>query len=200
MRSRQKKGDRRNREVPEAGVARALVGAEKQARIFQRTLVTQSSISTGATGYLGVLNAASSANATSAVNWGSYQAIALEWRVKGIQLELMPIVSAQTTATTPPPTEVYSCAYSSDDVPTAALAVAQGPGGKTQWGMRPIKVTATPKGFANANLWIPTSGAMPAVNAFGIMIADNGTVPASTATTVYFRATIRYLVEFRSFT
>jgi hypothetical protein len=190
---------RRSGQDPEKIAERAIDAAGRQTRVFKRTLVTESTISTGATGYLGVLNAASSANATSAVNWGSYSAIAQEYRVLAIELEMHPIVNAQTTATTPSPTVVYACSYSSDDIPSAYQQVAQGPGGKTFSGYRPIKFAASSKGFPGAKLFVGVGAAIATNNTFGIMAADSGTVPASTASTAYFRATIRYVVEFRSF-
>jgi len=170
----------------------------RQARIFRRTLCSVGVISTTALGFVGVVNAASSGNATSAVNWSSYEAVALEYRVLAVEVEIMPIVNSQTTPTTPAPTLLAVCAFSSDDLPTTFGQVAQGPGGKTKNALRPIRFAASAKSFPNASLWTASAAAVPTANLFGVMIADPGSVPASTASIPYFRVVVRYAVEFRS--
>jgi hypothetical protein len=188
---------RRGRD-PTTVAIREITLVNRQARIFRRALDTTAVLSTSAGGFLGVQNVAASANVTSAVNWSSYEAIALEYRVLAVQIEIFPIVNAQTSPTTPAPTMYAICAYSSDDVPTTYGQVAQGPGALVRNGYRPTKFGASSKDFPNAKLWAPVTGAVPAANIFGIVLADPGSIPASTASTAYFRVTIKYLVEFRS--
>lgn len=198
QRSRQAKKNAGQRRDPEQSAMAVIRSVGHQARIFKRTLCSVGVISTSALGFIGVTNVASSGNATSAVNWSSYEAIALEFRVIAVEVNIMPIVNAQTTPTTPAPSLLAICAFSSDDLPTTFGQVAQGPGGKTKNGYRPITFAASAKDFPNAMLWTPSSGAVPTANLFGVMLADPGSVPASTASIPYFRIVVRYAVEFRS--
>lgn len=176
-----------------------MVSVERQARVFSRVLVTSALILTNGSGVIGVQNVASSTNVTSAANWGNFQGIALEFRVTGLEAVIMPIVNSQTSGTTPAPSMVAVCAYSSDGIPTAFNDVAQGPGAKIYSGYRPINFTASSKGFPNAKLWnVITGGVTPTDNIFGIVMADPGTSPFSTPSAGYFRIVVKYLVEFRS--
>jgi hypothetical protein len=201
QRSRKSKGNAKRVQDrdPAATTMHQMVMVERQARTFSRVLVTSALILTNASGVIGVQNIASSTNVTSAANWGNFQGIALEFRVTGLEVDILPIVNSQTSGTTPAPSMVAVCAYSSDGIPTAFNDVAQGPGAKIYSGYRPIRFTASSKGYPNAQLWnVITGGVTPSDNIFGIVMADPGTSPFSTPSAGYFRIVVKYLVQFRS--
>jgi hypothetical protein len=203
MRGQQKSRKARrgaNQKDPEKHAELQIEKIASQGRILKRVLITSSTVSTGAGGFIGVTNVASSSNVSSAINWGSYQAIAVEYRVTGIELEIFPVVNSNTVTASPAPTMLAACAYSSDTVPSSWSTVAQGPGSKSFSGMERCTFACDTKGFPGCRLWIPIASAPTLPNVFGVVIADPGTAPASAAVTVYFRILIRYLTEFRSLT
>jgi hypothetical protein len=206
MKGKQSRAARRSggksRRDPEITAMTQIEQPLRQTRTFTKTLTTSGTIVTGATGYIGTINAAESSGVTSAVNWTALQSTCLEYRVLAVEIQVFPIVNSQTTSTTPAPNMLFVCAYSSGEAPASVGAVSQGPGAKVFDGYRSFKFAASAKQFGNAHLWtqmaatIPVSGNYP--GAFGIYLADQGVVPASTASTVYFRVLIKYLTQFRS--
>lgn len=199
--SRRSKKERGNgtRRDPEVATLAAIEITNRQARTFKRVLITSSSISTTAGGVIGVDTLASSSNVTVASNWADFQGIALEYRVLAVEAEIFPIVTSCTSPTVPSPTMLAMSAWSSDAIPSSWNAVAQGPGAKLFLGNQKMKFAASVKNNPNAKLWTGITATIATANIYGIMFADPGTAPISAASTPYFRALVRYLVEFRSF-
>jgi hypothetical protein len=195
MRARKSKAKQQSTDVR---VPRELTVASAENRVFRRLLSESGTLTTGAGGYVGLVQVIGTNNITSAGSWGSYAAVALEYRVRAIEVTFIPVVNAQTNFTTPVPCMLAVGVYSSGLVPSTYPGVAEGPNSSIHNALRPFKKSAEAKNFPNSLFWTAVGSAIATANTYGIVAVDPATVPAGPATTVFMRFTARFLVEFRS--
>jgi len=195
-----RKGKGRRTESTQVAVPRQMAGVLGEYRIYRKVLSANGSISTGGTGFLGVLTSPDfgSAFANSATNFSGVGAGFMEYRCAAIEIQAVPVVNSCTTNATPPPTAVAVSNWGSGLLPTTFAQVVESNDAKFVNALRPFKVCASMKNRPNAQFWTAINATQVAGNSYGIVIADQGVAPAATATSVYFRFVAKYLVEFRS--
>lgn len=177
---------------------RMIAGAQKQERLWNKVAVTYSSLSTNASGYLGVVPLCSNSNATSSADWSALSAVALEWRCLCMEVDVIPVQTDITSLTSPPPNAVSVCSWSSGLAPVLFADVVGGPGGKMHQLTKGIQRTVSVKGFNDGLLFAATNATPPSGNTYGLTIADPGSIPAGPVSTVVARIVVKYLVQFRS--
>jgi hypothetical protein len=171
---------------------------QRQARIIQRVICDHFQISTNVSGIVAIQSVVTSGGVTGTPNWAAFAGAAIEYRVKGIQIELMPIVSSQTNVTTPSPCYLIISAYSSFSVPATFGQLLEGPGSQMFNGFQKMKFAASPKGYLDADMWISTSSGVASTESYGICLAGPPSAPVAAVSQTYFRGVVKYLVDFRS--
>jgi hypothetical protein len=177
---------------------RSIEAAQRQSRIIRRVVCDHASISTNGSGVVAVQSLFTSSGVTGTANWASFAGSAIEYRVRGIEVQIFPLVDAQTNLTSPAPAYLVFCAYSSFSAPATFQQVMEGPGSKVVSGFLQSKFAATPKGYIDSELWTPCTAGVATTENFGIMVAGPPTAPVAAISSTYFRVVAKYLIEFRS--
>jgi roadblock/LC7 domain-containing protein len=172
--------------------------SQRQTRIVRRVCSDVITLATNASGFVALTTLASSGLVTSSLNWASYAGAAIEYRVAGLEVLIFPVVNSQTNLTTPVPSFLAVCGFSSGTVPATIGQIIEGPGGKILTGHRPTRFAVGMKGYQDAHLWTPTTGAIVTTEQYGIACMGTTATPAAVASSTYFKIVIKYLVDFRS--
>jgi hypothetical protein len=186
------------RDGGESVIFREIQVGQRQARVITRVICDHFQISTNGSGIVALQSVVTSGGVTGTPNWASYAGAAIEYRVKGIQIELMPIVPAQTNVTTPSPCYLIIAAYSSFSLPATYGQLLEGPGSQMFNGFQKMKFAASPKGYIDADMWISTSSGVASTEMYGICLAGPPSAPVAAVSQTYFRGVVKYLVQFRS--
>jgi len=194
------KAGRKSRANSQVTVPRQMSAILGEYRIYRKVLSANGSISTGGTGFLGVLTSPDfgSAFANSATNFSGVGAGFMEYRCAALEVQAVPVVNSCTTNATPPPTAVAVSNWGSGLLPTTFAQVVESNDARFINALRPFKISASMVNRPNAQFWTAINATQVAGNSYGIVIADQSVAPAATATSVYFRFVAKYLVEFRS--
>jgi hypothetical protein len=170
--------------------------------IVRRRLVSTSTLSTSAGGFITANNVTTDA-ARGTSDFASFQARYLQFRVRAMRMRLVPLVDVTTAVTagggavTPHPTCLAFAAYRGGNTYTSFASVLTGASGKFFNGReRVIEYIADWKANPDAKLWCDTNAAIPVEQRFGVQFQDTGTAPASSANTAYYRMVTDYDVEF----
>jgi len=161
-------------------------------------MTTNTTISTGVTGFIGTVTCASSSNITAVADWASVVPLFLEYRVTAMELTIAPNVNSQTVVASASPSLLAVCQFSSGTSPANFSDVVVASSSKIYDARKMIRQYVDYRGFNDAQLWTSVANSPAADLVYGLTCADPGSAPASTASTVYFRLIVRYLVEFRS--
>jgi hypothetical protein len=197
MKARRGGGD--NAIVPAAAVGRLASANQRAERVVTRVLAAEGLITTTAAGYVAIGTSIGSSNAVQAApNWSAFSNAALEYRVVGIEMDIMPINCVNTSTTQFPPCFLATGTWSSGTAPTILADVVEGPNGKVHDGFRRIRACASAKGNPDALLWTAIATAIPAADAYGIVLCGSSTAPAGPISTVVYRTLTRWIVQFRS--
>jgi len=188
----------RNPDQPEILVFKQISLAQRQTRVITRVICDHFSISTNASGLVALQTIASSGGVTSAGNWLSFAGAATEYRCRGIEVEVFPLVPAQTNLTSPAPCYLAFAPWSSATIPTGFVQLLEGPGCKVLPGFKSMKFAASSKGYVDASLWTSTTAGIVSAEQFGICVSGPPSAPVAAISSTYFRGIVRWLVDFRS--
>jgi len=169
----------------------------KEKRLWRKVLAHNGNISTTVGGYVAGAAVTGSNAVTACSNWSTASALALEYRVLGLELEFFPYLNDQNSYTTPSPAYFAVCAYSSGVALTTLDLILEGPQGKVVDGRRPFKFSASTKGFMDALSWTATNATIGTTNTFGCCLIGAQGI-AGPVSTIVLLWTVKYLVEFRS--
>jgi hypothetical protein len=169
----------------------------KEKRLWRKVLAHNGTISTSVGGFVIGQSLTGSNAVTACSNWTDASALALEYRVLGIECEFFPYVNDQTTYTTPAPAYIALCAYSSGVALTTMDLILEGPQGKVVDGRKPFKFSVSTKGFMDGLSWFATNASITTSNTYGVCLIGASGI-AGPASTIVYVWTVKYLTEFRS--
>jgi hypothetical protein len=196
-RKKKTKGNR-NPNAAEAMIFKQVEFGQRQARVISRVIADHFQIGTNASGIIALQSVVTSGGVTSTPNWASFAGAAIEYRVRGIQIQIMPITNAQTSLANPAPCYLVISSYSSFSMPATFGQLLEGPGSRMYEAFKMMKFAATPKGYPDADEWISTSSGVASTESYGICLAGPQSAPVAGLSFTYFRGIVKYLVEFRS--
>jgi hypothetical protein len=93
-----------------------------------------------------------SGQVTSAISFSALFTLFEEYRVVGMEVEVFPLVNAQTSLATPAPSMLAIGKMSSGTSPATYQEIAQAPESKIVNGLRPFKFVCSAKGFVDGLL------------------------------------------------
>jgi len=191
------KKSRKSNAPTDSVVHRNMLNLTHETRIIRRVLSTAGTVTTNVSGFFGVLAITNSSQVNSCPGWSTVSGSFQEYRVPAIEVLFFPVVNANVATANAPPNLVTVCTYSSGVAPSAFQQVAEGPNTSAHSSTQCFKKAATFKGFGDGQLWTAVSNSIASTYTYGISLADPGTAPASSPSTVYMRYLIKFLVEFR---
>jgi len=169
----------------------------KEKRLWRKVLAHNGALTSSIGGYV-IGQAVTGTNGViNCSQWADAIALALEYRVLGIELEFFPYLNDQNSYTTPSPPFIALCAYSSGVSLTTLDTILEGPQGKVVDGRKPFKFSVSAKGFMDGLSWFASNTTISTSNTYGVCCIG-ATGIAGPASTVMYLWTVKYLVEFRS--
>lgn len=202
--SSRRKGRKQMEKNNQVAIPKLLESRQNGLRTWQRVLVLDSTtITTSAGGFI-LPTAISSAGVSSATSFTAHAALALEYRVRAMEIEFYPLINSVSSAVAAPPPVIWSCNWSSGNVPVSVAGISEGANGRRHNGRMPFIVSASfgpennRKGFIDGQTYCSTGSSISSVNSYGISFCDQNVAPAGPASTVVFRLSQRWLVEYRS--
>jgi len=129
-----------------------------------------------------------------AAEWSSFAARYQQFRVRAIRIKGYTTQPVQTATVTHG--VLFRADYLGTAVPSTAVQVFSDEACRTGATYKDFVDIVTWKLNPNAELWNPTSAAIPAANQFAWVCAS-ATTPALTTGTTYFAYTVEWEVEFR---
>ncbi len=184
--------------LPPSKVPRAVKLTQREYRVMRKVFAHSGTLSTNASGFIAEQAICGNNSVQASTGWASASGAFLEYRVVGIELKVFPLVNCQTSLTTPAPTCIAMCAYSSGLASTTFDEVAEGPGSIIVDGRKPWTYCVSAKGNIDGMQWTATNVAIPSGESYGIIVASDLAAPAATVSAVYFRWVAKYLTELRS--
>ncbi len=174
-------------------------GELASANLLYRRMMTiaETSITTSAGGLIPAAGVTSSASVTSCADWTSCASMYSSYRVRRILVRAFPFFVVNTTAVTVPAL-AWVVPFYGGLFPTSAAGFTDSSGVKCVSGYKEWVFTADTLKKDNdldSHLWTPTNATIPATEQFGIAIMGNAV--ASTASTVVWRYTAFFEVEFK---
>lgn len=166
--------------------------------LYRRMMtIAETSISTNAGGVIAAVGVTSSSSVTSCADWTSCASMYSSYRVRRILIKAFPFFVVNTTAVTVPAL-AWVVPFYGGLLPTTAAGFTDSSNVKCVSGYREWVFTANTLKKDNdldSHLWTPTNATIPATEQFGVAIMGNAV--ASTASTVVWRYTTFYEVEFK---
>lgn len=170
--------------------------AAKAAVFVRRMALSYSTLSTGVGGTLAWSAIANTSNVqVSCPDFASCANIYGAYRVRAMEVHLLPAFVVNTTAVTVPLC-VATCTFQAGAAPANYAAIVDGSNVQMLSGYKQYKLTCDDRRDPNARLWTPTSAAVPTGNNFGIVIC--GSTTTSTASTLIWAVQAWAVVEFQS--
>jgi hypothetical protein len=167
--------------------------------VTRRICAAATNISTTAGGLLLATTLASSSAASAASDFASYAALFTSYRVKAVKTTLLPyfpvpLFNGVGTVVVPP--SIASSEFRGGLGGATYQSIADGAKSRFLSGYKSYALTADYSKDNDAQLWTPTTSAIPAAESYGILAM--GTATAATANTAIWVANPEYLIEFRA--
>jgi len=159
--------------------------------------LSDSAVSTNGAGVIPATTMIATGSVTSCADWASCAAMYSSYRVRAIRVIALPAFVANTTAVTVPAL-IYVVPYYGGVIPSTISGFADTSGAIAVSGYKSMKKSVdflTLNLDADSHLWTPTNTSITASEQFGI--ACMGTTTASTVSTLVWKTTYWFEVEFK---